>query len=44
MRREGDDCNLALLWAIRLEDAVDAGRAVLNVRLEDLRVRNRTPA
>src|SRR6185295_17875178 len=39
MRRDSDDCNLALLWAIAPEDAVGAGRAVLNVRLEDRRVR-----
>ena len=39
MRRDGDDCNLALLWAIAPEDSVGTGRAILNVRLEDFRVR-----
>src|ERR1700694_6261625 len=39
MRRDGDDRDLALLWAVAPEDAVGTGRAVLNVRLEDLHVR-----
>ena len=39
MRRNGDDRDLALLWTVAPEDAIGAGRAVLNVRLEDLRVR-----
>ena len=38
MRRDGDDCNLILLWAVAPEYAAGAGRAVLNVSLEDLRV------
>jgi len=39
MRRDGDHRDLALLWTVAPEDAAGAGRAVLNVRLEDLRVR-----
>ncbi len=39
VRRDCDNCNLARLWAIAPEDAVGTGRAVLNVRLEDFRVR-----
>jgi hypothetical protein len=39
MRRDGDDCNFALIRAIAPKDPVVTGRAVLNVRLEDLRVR-----
>jgi hypothetical protein len=38
MRRDGGHCNLTRLWAIAPEDAVGARRAVLNVRLESLRV------
>src|SRR5450759_4871254 len=38
MRRNGDDRDLALLWTVAPEDAVGAGCAVLNVRLEDLHV------
>src|SRR5487761_2560940 len=38
MRRNGDDRDLALVWTVAPEDAIGAGRAVLNVRLEDLHV------
>ena len=38
MWRDRDDRDLALLWAVAPEDAVGTGRAVLNVRPEDLRV------
>ncbi len=39
MRRDGDEGGLAPLGAIAPEDAVGAGRAMLHVRVEDLRVR-----
>ena len=38
MRRDGDDRNFVLLWAIAPEDTVGAGCAILNVRLKDLGV------
>ena len=39
MRRDGDNSDLAHIWTVAREDAVGAGRAVLNVSLEDFRVR-----
>ena len=39
MRCDRDDRDLALLWAVAPEYAASTGRAILNVCLENLRVR-----
>jgi len=39
MRRDRDDRDLALLWAVTPENAIGTGCAILNICLENLRVR-----